>query len=69
LINEIYRPASVARVLDFQEQQSNQAGIIIYPDAGHAFENPNQTADDAVDSSKHIVTFCAWKNDGSELEK
>lgn len=47
------------------EQELKQLGkkvqIIIYPDAGHAFENPNNKAgyrpDDAADAWKHTVEF------------
>ena len=49
------------------EQQLKQLGkkveIIIYPDAGHAFENPNNKAgyrpDDAADAWKHTIKFFA----------
>ena len=49
------------------EQSLKQAGkkieIIIYPDAGHAFENPNNKggyrADDAADAWKKTVDFLA----------
>ena len=47
------------------EQQLKQMGkkveIVIYPDAGHAFENPNNKdgyrADDAADAWKRTVEF------------
>jgi len=36
---------------------------VIYPDAGHAFENPNNKteyrADDTADAWKHITSFLA----------
>src|SRR5216684_835549 len=39
------------------KQQGNKVEIVIYPDAGHAFENPNNKtgyrADDAADAWKH----------------
>jgi carboxymethylenebutenolidase len=49
------------------EQELKQLGkkvqIIIYPDAGHAFENPNNKAgyrpDDAADAWKHTIGFLA----------
>ena len=49
------------------EQQLKQLGkkveIVIYPDAGHAFENPNNKAgyrpEDAADAWKHTVDFLA----------
>ena len=56
----------VADVKKF-EQDLKQAGkkveIVIYPDAGHAFENPNNKsgyrAQDAADAWKHMVQFLA----------
>src|SRR5712692_1481679 len=49
------------------EQQLKQSGkkveIVIYPDAGHAFENPNNKGgyrvNDAADAWKHTVKFLA----------
>ncbi|HZQ69530.1 MAG TPA: dienelactone hydrolase family protein [Terriglobales bacterium] len=49
------------------ERQMKQAGkkikIVIYPDAGHAFENPNNKAgyraSDAADAWKRTVNFLA----------
>ena len=45
------------------KQQGNKVEIVIYPDAGHAFENPNNKtgyrADDAADAWKRTVTFLA----------
>jgi carboxymethylenebutenolidase len=45
------------------EQQGNKVEIVIYPDAGHGFENPNNKAsyraDDAADAWKHITSFLA----------
>jgi carboxymethylenebutenolidase len=46
-------------------QQGKDVQIVIYPDSGHAFENPNNKAgyraDDAADAWKHITTFLAAK--------
>lgn len=43
------------------KSNGNKVDIIIYPDAGHAFENPNNKggyrADDAADAWKHTVAF------------
>jgi carboxymethylenebutenolidase len=37
--------------------------VVVYPNAGHAFENPNNTAgyraDDAADAWKRTVNFLA----------
>ena len=45
------------------KQQGNKVEIVIYPDAGHAFENPNNKtgyrADDAADAWKHTSSFLA----------
>ena len=45
------------------KQLGNKVEIVIYPDAGHAFENPNNKAgyraDDAVDAWKRTVKFLA----------
>ena len=45
------------------KQQGKIVEIVIYPDAGHAFENPNNTtgyrADDAADAWKRTVSFFA----------
>ena len=45
------------------KQQGKKVEIVIYPDAGHAFENPNNKtgyrADDAADAWKHTTTFLA----------
>jgi carboxymethylenebutenolidase len=44
-------------------QQGNRVEIVIYPDAGHGFENPNNKtgyrADDAADAWKHTTSFLA----------
>ena len=43
------------------KQQGKTVEIVIYPDAGHAFENPNNKAgyraDDAADAWKHTTDF------------
>jgi carboxymethylenebutenolidase len=45
------------------KQQGKKVEIVIYPDAGHAFENPNNKtgyrADDAVDAWKRTTGFLA----------
>jgi len=45
------------------KQQGNKVEIVIYPDAGHAFENPNNKtgyrAEDAADAWKRTVNFLA----------
>jgi carboxymethylenebutenolidase len=45
------------------KEQGNKVEIVIYPDAGHAFENPNNKtgyrADDAADAWKHTTSFLA----------
>ena len=47
------------------KQQGKDVQIVIYPESGHAFENPNNKtgyrADDAADAWKHITTFLAAK--------
>jgi carboxymethylenebutenolidase len=47
------------------KQQGKDVQIVIYPEAGHAFENPNNKAgyraDDAADAWKHTVDFLAAK--------
>lgn len=44
-------------------QHGNKVEIVIYPDAGHAFENPNNKtgyrAADAADAWKHTTSFLA----------
>ena len=43
------------------KQQGKKVEIVIYPDAGHAFENPNNKtgyrAEDAADAWKHTTEF------------
>jgi carboxymethylenebutenolidase len=45
------------------KQKGSQVEIVIYPDAGHAFENPNNKtgyrAEDAADAWKHTTSFLA----------
>jgi carboxymethylenebutenolidase len=45
------------------KQQGKKVEIVIYPQAGHAFENPNNTAgyraDDAGDAWKRTINFLA----------
>jgi carboxymethylenebutenolidase len=45
------------------KQQGNKVEVVIYPDAGHGFENPNSKtgyrADDAADAWKRTVNFLA----------
>jgi carboxymethylenebutenolidase len=45
------------------KQKGNKVEIVIYPDAGHGFENPNNTsgyrADDAADAWKRTTNFLA----------
>ncbi len=45
------------------KQQGNRIEVVIYPDAGHGFENPNNKtgyrADDAADAWEHTTTFLA----------
>jgi carboxymethylenebutenolidase len=45
------------------KQQGKKVEIVLYPDAGHAFENPNNKtgyrADDAADAWKRTVKFLA----------
>jgi carboxymethylenebutenolidase len=60
------RGIPVDDVRKFEEtlkQQGKKIEIVIYPDAGHAFENPNNKtgyrADDAADAWKHTTSFLA----------
>ena len=45
------------------KQAGNKVEIVIYPNAGHAFQNPNNKsgyrAEDAADAWKHTVDFLA----------
>lgn len=60
------RGISVDDVKKFEQtlkQQGKKIEVVIYPDAGHGFENPNNTAgyraDDAADAWKRTVSFLA----------
>jgi carboxymethylenebutenolidase len=60
------RGISVDDVKKFEQalkQQGNRIEVVIYPDAGHAFENSNNKtgyrADDAADAWKHTTSFLA----------
>jgi carboxymethylenebutenolidase len=57
---------SVDDVKKFEQalkQQGNKVEIVVYPDAGHAFENPNNKTgyrpEDAADAWKRTVNFLA----------
>jgi len=56
-------PADVKKFEASLKQAGKKVDIKIYPDAGHAFENPNNKggyrADDAADAWKRTVTFLA----------
>jgi len=53
----------VKKFEDMLKQQGKKVEIVIYPNAGHAFENPNNKtgyrADDAADAWKRTVNFLA----------
>jgi carboxymethylenebutenolidase len=53
----------VKKFEEILKQQGKKIEIVIYPDAGHAFENPNNKtgyrADDAADAWKHTTSFLA----------
>jgi carboxymethylenebutenolidase len=60
------RGISVDDVRKFEQtlkQQGKRVEIVIYPDAGHGFQNPNNKtgyrADDTADAWKHITSFLA----------
>ena len=60
------RGIPVDDVKKFEEtlkQQGKKIEVVIYTDAGHAFENPNNKtgyrADDAADAWKHTTSFLA----------
>jgi carboxymethylenebutenolidase len=60
------RGIAVYDVMKFEamlQKQGNRVEIHVYPDAGHAFENPNNKdgyrADDAADAWQRTVTFLA----------
>jgi carboxymethylenebutenolidase len=56
-------PDDVKKFEQALKQQGKKVEITIYPDAGHAFENPNNTAGyraaDAADAWKRTVNFLA----------
>jgi carboxymethylenebutenolidase len=56
-------PADVKKFEESLKQAGKKVDIKIYPDAGHAFENPNNKggyrSDDAADAWKRTVTFLA----------
>jgi carboxymethylenebutenolidase len=56
-------PADVKKFQRAMEQLGNKIEVQIYPDAGHAFENPNNKqgyrADDAADAWQRTVAFLA----------
>jgi len=56
-------PADVKKFEESLKQAGKKVDIKIYPNAGHAFENPNNTggyrADDAADAWKRTVAFLA----------
>ncbi len=56
-------PDDVKKFEESLKQAGKKVDIKIYPDAGHAFENPNNKggyrADDAADAWKRTVTFLA----------
>jgi carboxymethylenebutenolidase len=56
-------PEDVKKFEQLLKQQGKKIEVVIYPDAGHAFENPNNTAgyraDDAADAWKRTVKFFA----------
>jgi carboxymethylenebutenolidase len=56
-------PDDVKKFQQAMEQAGKKVDIKIYPDAGHAFENPNNKkgyrADDAADAWKRTVDFLA----------
>ena len=56
-------PESVKKFEATLKQLGKRVEIKIYPDAGHAFENPNNKAgyrpDDAADAWKRTITFLA----------
>jgi carboxymethylenebutenolidase len=56
-------PADVKQFEETLKQQGKQADIKIYPDAGHAFQNPNNKsgyrAEDTADAWQRTVNFLA----------
>jgi carboxymethylenebutenolidase len=56
-------PEDVKKFEQSLKQQGKKVEVVIYPNAGHAFENPNNKdgyrADDAADAWKRTVKFLA----------
>jgi carboxymethylenebutenolidase len=56
-------PADAKKFEQQMKQQGKKIDVVIYPDAGHAFENPNNKAgyrsEDAADAWKRTVNFLA----------
>jgi carboxymethylenebutenolidase len=56
-------PADVKKFEQQMKQEGKKIDMVIYPDAGHAFENPNNKngyrAADAADAWKRTVNFLA----------
>jgi len=56
-------PDDVKKFEQMMKQQGKKVEVVIYPDAGHAFENQNNTtgyrADDTADAWKRTVNFLA----------
>jgi carboxymethylenebutenolidase len=56
-------PADVKKFEQSLKQMGKKVEVVIYPDAGHAFENPNNKdgyrPDDAADAWKRTVNFLA----------
>jgi len=56
-------PEDVKKFEQSLKQQGKKVEVVIYPNAGHAFENPNNKdgyrADDAADAWRRTVTFLA----------
>jgi len=56
-------PADVKKFEQSLKQMGKKVEVVIYPDAGHAFENPNNRdgyrPDDAADAWKRTVNFLA----------
>lgn len=56
-------PSDVQKFAQTLQQSGKKVDVTVYPDAGHAFENPNNKAgyraDDAADAWKRTVNFLA----------
>ena len=56
-------PADVKKFEQSMKQMGKKVEVVIYPNAGHGFENPNNTAgyraEDAADAWKRTVNFLA----------